>query len=184
MIVFKGKHSEVYVFGRYAVKVFKRDFIYNFKKEVKFLTILQPFKFVPTLYFIDESNLRIVMEFINGIRIGDFIRYEGENRIREILAKCYDICYLLDLLGIQKEELSKPEKHIIIRGNNVFFVDFERGLLRDKPANVTQFSAYVISRVSNFVDLDVEKLKIFTRDYKRSRRFEDFVKIKKLILRR
>ena len=178
---FKGKHSEVYVIDRYAIKVFKKDFLYNFKKEVKFLTLLQPFKFVPRLYFVDDLNLKIVMEYINGIRIGEFLKIMNEEEIRDIIAKCYEICYVLDSIGIQKEEMSRPDKHIIIKDDDVFFIDFERSLIRDKPANVTQFTSYVITRVSKYIDLNVESLKEFTKNYKRTRKYEDFIKIMDLI---
>lgn len=180
----KGKHSEVYIIGNYAVKVFKRDFLYNFKKEVKFLTLLQPFGFVPEVYFVDNVNLRIVMKYIDGVNISEFLKVSNEREIRKVIAKCFDICYILDLLGIQKEEMARPDKHIIVKGDKVFFIDFERSLIRSNPANVTQFSSYIVTRVSKYIELDVEELKRCAKSYKKSRSFEDFMKIKKLVLKR
>ena len=134
----RGKHSEVYLVGNYAIKVFKEGFRYNFLKEVKFLTLLQPFKFVPELYFIDFENLRIVMKRISGLRISDHLD-------RSVIEQCLNCCFILDMLGIEKQEMNHPDKHIII-ADRVYFIDFERGRFKDKPSNLTQFCVYLMRK--------------------------------------
>ena len=144
----RGRHSEVYLIGRYAIKVFKRQYLYNFKKEVKFLQLLQPFNFVPRLYAIDESELKIAMERIDGINISKILK--NCSNVREVVIKCLDICFLLDNLKIQKEEMSRPDKHILLKGHKVYFIDFERSRFSSKPSNVTQFIVYLTKK--GFID--------------------------------
>ncbi len=132
----RGRHSVVYLIGKYAIKVFDEKYRYNFKKEVKFLTLLQPFDFVPKIYYVDTDNQKIVMERIYGEILPNAVS-------RENVKKCLEICFILDMIGIQKEEMSRPEKHILIQGDRVVFIDFERGVLTDKPSNVSQFCAYI-----------------------------------------
>ena len=134
----RGKHSEVYLVGNYAIKVFKEGFRYNFLKEVKFLTLLQPFKFVPELYFIDFENLRIVMKRISGLRISDHLD-------RSVIEQCLNCCFILDMLGIEKQEMNHPDKHIII-ADRVYFIDFERGRFKNKPSNLAQFCVYLMRK--------------------------------------
>ncbi|MET1124031.1 MAG: hypothetical protein ABWW66_02050 [Archaeoglobaceae archaeon] len=160
----RGRHSKVYLIGRYAIKVFDSRFEYNFRKEAKFLTLLQPFRFVPELYFVDFEGLKLVMQRIEGCSI-------REAMSAEIAARCLEICYLLDVMGIQKEEMNHPDKHIIV-SDSVYFIDFERSYFSKKPANVTQFCAYL--RRFGF---EVEKN--ILRDYKRSYSREVFEVLKR-----
>ncbi len=152
----RGRHSKVYLLGRYAVKVFDRKFVYNFFKEVKFLTLLQPFGFVPELYAIDFWGLKIVMQRLSGSSIREAFN-------ADVVGECLEICYVLDAIGVQKEEMTHPEKHIIV-GDRVYFIDFERSVLSEKPANVTQFCSY-LRRFG--VEIDVELLRTYKRSYSR-----------------
>ncbi len=165
----RGKHSKVYLTQKYAIKVFDHKFRYNFEKEAKFLTLLQPFGFVPKLYFIDNIGLKIVMERICGKKISEAFS-------SEVVEKCLDICFLLDTIGIQKEEMTHPQKHILVSNSKVFFIDFERSVMTSKPANVTQFCTYLRKMG---VDVPVELL----RAYKRKKSRKDFLKIKENVLK-
>jgi putative serine/threonine protein kinase len=95
----------VYLTGNYAIKQFHERFRYNFLKEVKFLTLLQPFFFVPRLYFIDFQNCGIVMERLEGRR---FEEIPGKKAVERAL----QACFILDCLGIEKQEMNHPKKHI------------------------------------------------------------------------
>jgi len=49
--------------------------------------------------------------------------------------------FIMDKLKINKEEMSHPQKHIIIdKNNNLTLIDFERAHYTIKPSNVTQFT--------------------------------------------
>ena len=164
----RGKHSEVYLIKKYAIKIFKEKYKYNFLKEVKFLRLLQPFRFVPEIYYVDFDQLRIVMKRIEGRRISELIDVN-------VVRQCIDYCFILDVMKIQKEEMNHPDKHILI-ANRVYFIDFERGRFKDRPSNLTQFCNYLRRRG---VELD-KRLMI---EYKRNPNAEIFGKIKSSILR-
>lgn len=153
----RGKHSEVYIFENYAIKKFEERFRYNFFKEVKFLTLLQPFKFVPKIFSIDFQGLKIVMERVEGKRIFEILNYE-------IALKCLDFCFILDSMNIQKEEMNHPDKHVIVSEGKIYFIDFERSFISKKPSNVTQFCTYL--RKFGF-RVDKELLKEYKKTYSR-----------------
>jgi|GEM_PF-417037 putative serine/threonine protein kinase len=163
----RGKHSEVYLISKYAIKVFRKEFVYNFFKEVKFLTLLQPFDFVPRLYCVDLQNLKLVMERISGERIGNLLRNTvnakrdtNREELERVIMKCLDICFLLDTFSIQKEEMHRPDKHIIVRGDRVVFIDFERSHFTKKPSNLCQFASYLPLQIG-------DELKILLARYKK-----------------
>ncbi|ADC66475.1 conserved hypothetical protein [Ferroglobus placidus DSM 10642] len=165
----KGRHSVVEFKNGVAVKKFKKELKLNFWKEAYFLTILQPFKFVPRLYKVYPEKLEIHMERLEGIPIGKYIENGFDERVLEALK----ICRILDRLGINKEEMTHPDKHVII-GERVWFIDFERGVLREKPANVTQFSIYLAKKLGKN---DWGGLSSLLRNYKRRFDEESFKKI-------
>ncbi len=164
----RGRHSVVYLTKKYAIKVFRKGFRYNFEKEVKFLRLLQPFGFVPKLYFVDPVDTKIVMERIRGKKIRDEMN-------AKVLERCLDICFILDTIGVHKEEMNHPDRHIIVSDKRVYFIDFERSVLTSKPANLTQFCTY-LRRWG--VEVQAELL----ATYKRKRRSEDFKRIKRVVL--
>ncbi|MBI2671237.1 hypothetical protein HYX18_04655, partial [Candidatus Woesearchaeota archaeon] len=55
-------------------------------------------------------------------------------------------CFTLDKLNINKKELHRPVKHIIIKNNNPVMIDFERCYLSKKPKNLTQFCQFLINK--------------------------------------
>ncbi|MBN1544444.1 methyltransferase [Candidatus Woesearchaeota archaeon] len=83
---------------------------------------------------------------------GDFIRqYFDRADVRkkdvvDVLKKVFEQMYVMDHLGLNKEEMHHPVKHIIVgKGNRPVMLDFERCRRRAKPHNVTQFAQFVIS---------------------------------------
>uniref|UniRef100_A0A7C3YFX3 Serine/threonine protein kinase n=1 Tax=Geoglobus ahangari TaxID=113653 RepID=A0A7C3YFX3_9EURY len=153
----KGKHSEIILKGNRIVKRFKPELKYNFFKESQILTILQPFSFVPRLYSVNPRKLEIEMEFVKGIFIKDLLND------RETILEALKICRTLDLLGIQKEEMVYPYKHII-KADRVVFIDFERSVFKDRPSNVTQFLNYINSNLGIF---SINELKEISKKYKK-----------------
>ena len=181
MLILRGKHSTVYVQNGKALKVFKPGFRYNFWKEVRYLTVLQSQRFVPRLFNFNPFELSIEMEFIDGIFIRDYIKKAEGEEIREILQKCLDICYRLDRMRIQKEEMNHPGKHILIKDGEVYFIDFERSFDTANPSNVTQFVTYICSKQimekAGISRPSVELLK----EYKKSYSFRAYKNLKHAI---
>jgi len=164
---FRGKHSTVFREGVKAIKKFKTGFELNFKKEIYFLKKLQQYDFVPRLYGWDEKELEVTMEFIEG----NFIRDTAPELV--ILRKCFNVCHTLDLLGIHKEEMHRPDRHIIIRDGIPYFIDFERARETRKPSNVTQFAVYAAKRIG----VDFNQMREPLSRYKFTYSERDFVEI-------
>ncbi len=164
---FRGKHSIVFVEGERAIKKFRPGFELNFGKEVYFLKKLQQCNFVPRLYCWDEDKLEIAMEFIEGKLIRD-VALEPP-----VIKKCFNACRTLDTLGIQKEEMHRPDRHIIIRDDTPYFVDFERARETEKPSNVTQFAVYTAKRLG----VCLEQIRELLSRYKLTYGERDFVEI-------
>lgn len=170
--VFRGRHSVVYVSGDKAIKIFKEELSYNFWKEVAFLSYLQPLNFVPKIYSICPDNLSITMKYIDGENLGKLI--EKRNVDTEMLIKCLDICRTLDRLMIQKEEMNMPEKHIIFKKSKPYFIDFERGTITPKPANVSQFTAYIMRKLK----INFKEIEDLAKNYKSKFDDESYEKLK------
>ncbi|AIY89117.1 hypothetical protein [Geoglobus acetivorans] len=170
----RGRHSVVRVEGDRAIKQFFPAYRYNFWKEAGFLSLLQEFDFVPRLYSINPEKLEIEMEFIEGRPIKDVINELNSETIGRIL----DICRKLDVLGIQKEEMNHPDRHIII-SDRIVFIDFERGVIKCRPSNLTQFAVYLNSRLRLMKN---EELKKLLREYKKGFDDESYRELRTQIL--
>jgi putative serine/threonine protein kinase len=88
-------------------------------------------------------------ERLNGQPICDFLssasREEAKWAIRELLCQCFT----MDRLGINKDEMTHPNRHIIIHQQTISFprkdprlvctfIDFEKCSFTSKPKNITQ----------------------------------------------
>ncbi len=178
MLTLKGKHSTVYVENGKAIKVFKPQFKYNFWKEVRYLTVLQSQKFVPKLFSFNPSELSIEMEFVDGVFIRDFIKESDSEEIRTILERCLDICYRLDRMRIQKEEMNHPWKHIIV-GDRVVFIDFERAYDTPNPSNVTQFVTFLRS-IADLAEINIPPVDLL-KEYKKYYSFRNYIALKRSV---
>ena len=179
-MILKGKHSTVFVKGKVARKVFQPEFRLNFWKEARFLAALQPFHFVPRLYAIIPEKLTVEMEFVKGRTIGEVIRAGDGEEIKLTALKTAEVCRTLDLLGIQKEEMNHPVKHVIVGWScgdaeqnseqkypNVKLIDFERAKETGKPSNLTQFVIYLMRKriVVNRKDEAISLLRSYKATY-------------------
>ena len=108
--------------------------------ESKFLLELNKHKIGPKLYYADKQI--IVMQKIDGERIGNINLHENLFVARTVLRQCF----LMDKLGISKDEMVNPYKHVIVSGRKVVMIDFERCSYSKRPKNVTQFCEYLRRR--------------------------------------
>jgi release factor glutamine methyltransferase len=83
---------------------------------------------------------------------GDFIRqYFDKKSIKKkdviaVLKNVFNQMYKMDQLGLNKEEMHHPIKHILVgKGNKPTLLDFERCKPKKKTHNVTQFAQFTIS---------------------------------------
>jgi predicted Ser/Thr protein kinase len=79
----------------------------------------------------------------------------------------------MDVLGINKEEMHHPFKHIIVRDEKPVLIDFERCHYTEKQQNVTQFVQYLTSKKiqeafeKKHILIDKEKILSLVQAYKK-----------------
>ncbi|BFI73026.1 hypothetical protein YN1_0130 [Nanoarchaeota archaeon] len=169
----EGWHSEIFLTeNNTIIKKFKDNLVKNYEKEKYFLTILKDYGFVPKIINYNDNKLEIEMEYINGKSFEELAKDEKIKYIEKIL----DILFLLDKLKIQKEEMQRPYKHIIIKDDKIYLIDWERSKIKNNPSNLTQFIQYLIKdKIIPFNKEIIELLKEYKRNYSE----EIFNKIKK-----
>ncbi len=143
-VIFTGTYKN----KRIAIKIQRGDIDAKgtVDNEIKQLKKLNKHKIGPTLVFSGKDYF--AYNFVQG----DFIRqyFDRSTTKRKdviiVLKKIFEQMYQLDQLGVNKEEMHHPVKHIIVGDKNkVTLLDFERCKPRPKVHNVTQFSQFVIS---------------------------------------
>ncbi len=98
----------------------------------------------PTLFFSTENV--IGFEFIEGLFIDDFIEYATRKKIMNVIHSLFFQLKILDDVGVDKEEMHHPLKHIII-GKAPILIDFERCHVSQSPKNVTQFCQFLSGKI-------------------------------------
>lgn len=186
----KGKRSLVYkIVGKDQVMKKERPDSKakdRIKNEIKWLKILNKHNIGPKL--IKSSKDYFICELIKGKRIIEWMKEKNLKQIKRVLKIIMNKCRKLDQLKINKEEMHKPTKHIII-GKKIKLIDFERCFETKKPHNVTQFSNFILSKKVQSIlkpkgyDINAKKvipyLKAYKKDYSK-KSYENLLKILKL----
>jgi release factor glutamine methyltransferase len=110
------------------------------ENEARMLKTLNKHGIGPNLLYSDEEM--IIYEFVEGVFIEEFIKGHNKERIILMLKKVFEQLYTMDRLGINKFEMHRPVKHIII-GKEPVLIDFERARYTQDPKNVTQFCDFL-----------------------------------------
>lgn len=182
----RGRHSRIFVRNDTLVKKFSLQLAFNFWKEAYFLSLLQPYLFVPKVYSINPQKLEIEMEFLNGRYILDYLNsIVDEQKRKDVLTECLKRCYLLDKLGIRKEEMIHPDRHIVVVNAKPYFIDFERAHfvgLNKNAGNLTQFVTYLtrVTNRCNSIDVSIPKIDGLIdvlKEYKRNANNKTFKKV-------
>jgi len=112
------------------------------EREAKWLQRLNKHGIGPRLAEHNEKLRYLIYEFIPGEFIGDVI----EKIDNKVITGCLKKARKLDELGIVKEEMHSPRKHIVVNGEKVRLLDFERSHESDNPKNVSQLISYFYHR--------------------------------------
>lgn len=175
----------IYKNKKVAIKIKRKESkaIKRIQKEIKYLKILNKKKIGPKLLSYGENYL--AEEFIEGDFILDWInklkeKLEKENKekIKKIIIEVLKQCFELDKLGINKEEMHRPVKHIVVdKKGKAVLLDFERCYQTKKPHNVTQFCTFLekAGLIRN------KNLKNTLKSYKREINKNNFKKVIKLL---
>ncbi len=140
----QGKRGVIYKHDNVCVKEKNpRSAVDTLKNESEYLKLLNTKGIGPK--FIKYSEGKLFREFVDGIRISDFFEQENDAKkiisvIKQVLMQCRE----MDLLGMNKKELTNPYKDILVTADNkAVMIDFERCYKTKKPKNVTQFMQYI-----------------------------------------
>jgi len=93
----------------------------------------------------------------------------------------------MDKLKVNKKEMHHPVKHIIVKNDKAFMIDFERCFKTNKPKNVTQFSQFIMSNnleeLLNKKGFKIDKIKLLKIliKYKHNQNERNFKRILRLI---
>lgn len=156
LVAIKVKRKETTALGRIA-------------NEVKWLKLLNKKSIGPNLLFYGKDYL--TYEFVQGKFLLDWLENKNKENIKPILISLLQQCFELDQLKINKEELHRPFKHILITAEDQpILIDFERCYKTDKPHNLTQFIEF-ICRIKNELEqkgffIPAEKLRALAKQYK------------------
>jgi len=150
------------------------------ENEAKWLKVLNKKGIGPHFLFSGEGYL--VYEFVEGKFILDWIKNENKKEILKVLVNVLEQCYILDQLGVNKEEMHHPLKHVVVDKFNVpVLLDFERCNRSEKVKNVTQFVEF-ISRMRDELEgknIKINKIELRenAKEYKREISKESFKEI-------
>lgn len=130
--------------------------------EAKNLVIVNDHSIGPKI--IEMHDEYIIMEFIEGIPIGEFLKTATKIKIEKVLRNIFEQLFILDEIKFNKYELTNPYKHIIIQknSNKPVMIDFERARFSINPKNITQFIQYITSK--NICPILQEKGFTFSKD--------------------
>ncbi len=184
-IIFSGEYKN----KKIAVKIKnqKSEATGRIENEAKFLRILNKKGIGPKILLSGEDFL--AYEFVEGINIFQFLgalnnKPTDKKAIIKIIKKAMEQLYEMDKLKISKEEMSHPNRHIIIdKKSNPVLIDFERTHHTIKPSNITQFCDFLISRYTatilknNNITINKNKMINAAKKYKKQQNKENFNRI-------
>lgn len=109
-------------------------------------------------------NDAFAMEYVDGQLIGEFLEHTDDCSLaRSVVANLLEQCRRLDRAGIEKSEMLRLNRHVIVsRSSNAISVfctmlDFERCSFSPRPRNVTQLCQYLSS---SWVAIQLARLNI------------------------
>lgn len=160
----KGKRGVVYLVacnGKKAVIKEKRPestAINAIENEAHWLRILNKHGIGPKFRSFKDNKL--IMEYVEGELFLDWLAHQKSKfMIKKCIKEILKQCYIMDRLGIEKKEMHRPVKHLIIRNSKPVMIDFERCRRTLKPSNVTQFCQYL--RKLDLIEFDQELLQAY-----------------------
>ncbi|MCP3686411.1 MAG: methyltransferase [bacterium] len=161
--VFKGKNI--------AVKTERKDSEAKDRvlNETKWIKILNKKGIGPKLLF--HTKKYFAYEFVEGELVVEFLEKASKKRIKEVVKELFKQCFVMDKLGMTKEEMHRPVKHVLI-GKKVVLIDFERAKKTKKPKNVTQLCQFMISEnirhiLKGKLKIDKKKIIKLSKEYRK-----------------
>lgn len=93
---------------------------------------------------LDASRNFLIMEFVEGVRIGSWMSsLKGAGSVgilKGVIRKVLEECYRLDKIGFDHGELSNITKHVIVSEAGPVLIDFESSSTGRRASNVTSMT--------------------------------------------
>ncbi|HIH24593.1 TPA: hypothetical protein HA251_06170 [Candidatus Woesearchaeota archaeon] len=106
--------------------------------------------------FIAHQDGALIREFVDGEEMESWIPHATAKSIKLALLEVLRQCRAMDLLGVDKLEMTHPHKHVLITHGgprsdgsrsdshrNVVMIDFDRARRTARPKNVTQVCQWI-----------------------------------------
>ena len=159
------------------------------KSEAKLLKLANKVNVGPKL--VDSSKNFIIMEYLDGQKITDWVReLKGRGsaaKLKSVVRQVLEDCHTLDTIHLDHGELSYIHKHVIV-GKTPCIIDFESGSTNRRTSNVTSAtqSIFIGSALSNIVKNIIKipnKKKLIDplKKYKHDQSRENFDEILKML---
>jgi putative serine/threonine protein kinase len=159
------------------------------KSEAKLLKLANKANVGPKL--VDSSKNFIIMEYVEGQKITDWVRaLKGRGsavKLKSVVRQVLEDCHTLDTIHLDHGELSYIHKHVIV-GKLPCIIDFESGSTNRRTSNVTSAtqSIFIGSALSNIVKNIIKipnKKKLIEplKKYKHDQSRENFNEILKML---
>jgi len=170
-----------------AIKIRRLDSQRNeMKNEAKLLKIVNSVNVGPKLF--DVSKNVIVMEFLDGEKIGNWIKnLSGKGSVEKLKSTIRSVledCYRLDQIGFDHGELSSITKHVIVGKSKSTLIDFESSSVKRRVSNVTSVTQAIF--IGSGIEKKVrkiykippkEKIIMVLRNYKQEQSRQNFEEI-------
>jgi putative serine/threonine protein kinase len=153
--------------------------------EARILRVVNAHGIGPQL--IRREPARLVREYVKGEQIAPWTRNATPRAIRAMLARLLDQCRTLDTIHIDKQEMTRPYKHVLITRNVPTQIDFDRARESPRPRNVTQLCQFLTAgRYAHLlaqrgIQIDKERLLAAAKTYKNSYANKDYDRIRAII---
>lgn len=159
------------------------------KSEAKLLKLANKVNIGPKL--VDSSKNFIIMEYLDGQKITDWVReLKGRGsaaKLKSVVRQVLEDCYTLDTIHLDHGELSYIHKHVIV-GKSPCIIDFESGSTNRRTSNVTSATQSIFigsalsSIVKNIIKIPNKKKLIDPlKKYKHDQSRENFDEILKML---
>lgn len=136
--------------------------------EARWLKVLNRKGIGPKLLHYAEDYL--MYRYVQGEFLPTFIHSGSLVEVRKVLKDVLNQCYIMDSIGVNKEEMHNPYKHILVSNGKAVMLDFERCHVSQSPKNVTQFCQYISNnKMKKMLDakgLKIDKRKLISLDKK------------------
>jgi len=147
----KGKRGHVFlrdVDGRTVLVKRKnpRSAVDTLANEARFTALLNGVGVGPAFISYDKAAGELVRAYVDGQEFRKWLPSAARAQVKAILLSVLRQCGTMDAAGVDKEEMTRPWKHIIVTlAGEAVLIDFERCRRVRVPKNVTQFCQFLAS---------------------------------------